>query len=77
MARRPQFEIVYGPLVRDHLATIERKYYGIISESIAAQLTHTPLAETRNRKPLPREVDFGAKWELRFGRTIALEPSTL
>jgi hypothetical protein len=39
----------------------------MIRETIEEQLTHEPLTETRNRKPLLREIDFEADWELRFG----------
>jgi mRNA-degrading endonuclease RelE of RelBE toxin-antitoxin system len=65
-ARRP-FEIVYDPRVKEHLASVERKYHGLIRRTIDEQLTCEPETETRNRKPLLREVVFDADWELRFG----------
>ena len=34
---------------------------------IALHLAHAPDHETRDRKPLLREVEFDATWELRFG----------
>jgi hypothetical protein len=70
MARRRAFSIIYDPAVRNHLATIETKYYPLIRDAIAQQLTFHPDTETRNRKPLARTVEFNefeADWELRFG----------
>ncbi len=61
------FEIVYDPQVKDHLKSIERKYRPLIRRTIEEQLTYEPLTETWNRKPLLREVELDADWELRFG----------
>ncbi len=36
-------------------------------QTIEEQLGYTPDTETRNRKPLLREVEFEADWQLRFG----------
>lgn len=60
------FEIIYAPLTKRHLKTIEPKYYPLIQESIEEQLQDEPDVETRNRKPLKRPI-FGATWEIRFG----------
>ena len=61
------FELVYAPVVRQHLKVIDRKYYPLIRETIEAQLQFDPDIETRNRKPLKRPAFFEAKWEIRFG----------
>jgi len=39
----------------------------MIRQTIEQQLNYEPDTETRNRKPLVRESDFEAEWELRFG----------
>ena len=67
MTRRPRFELVYAPQVREHLKAIERQYHGLIREVIEDRLLFEPEVETRNRKPLKRVVAFGAEWEIRFG----------
>ena len=67
MARRPKFTIHYAPAVYDHVDWIERKYHRLIAETIKEQLSHTPEAETKNRKPFEDPSSFGATWELRFG----------
>jgi mRNA-degrading endonuclease RelE of RelBE toxin-antitoxin system len=66
MVSRP-FQIIYDPEVKDHLRSIERKYYSLIYNKIEEQLRHQPDFETRNRKPLVAPPVFGADWELRFG----------
>ena len=60
------FDLIYAPLVKRHLKTIESKYYSLIRETIQAQLQTEPEIETGNRKPLKRPM-FGATWEIRFG----------
>lgn len=67
MARRPRFSIVYDPETKRHLAVIEKKHYSVIRKAIEEQLAFNPDVETRNRKPLERDVEFDASWELRFG----------
>lgn len=67
MARRHRFAIVFDEAVIEHLAAIERKYHSLIRREIESRLSFEPDAETRNRKPLLREVEFEAEWELRFG----------
>jgi mRNA-degrading endonuclease RelE of RelBE toxin-antitoxin system len=62
-----RFEVIYDPEVRDHLRAIERKYHGLIRESIEEQLFHVPDVETRNRKPLTRPSVWEDVWELRLG----------
>jgi len=46
---------------------IEVKYHRLVAATIEEQLSHTPVRETRNRKPLEDPASFGATWELRFG----------
>jgi mRNA-degrading endonuclease RelE of RelBE toxin-antitoxin system len=60
------FELIYAPLVKRHLKSIESKYYSLMRETIKEQLQAEPEVETRNRKPLKRPV-LGATWESRFG----------
>ncbi len=61
------FELIYAPIVMQHLKAIEPKYHPVIRQALEEQLRYEPDAETRNRKPLKRPVVFGARWELRFG----------
>ena len=61
------FEILYAPLVRQHLNAIEHKYYSLIRNAIEEHLSHEPDRNTRNKKPLKRLPQIGAQWELRCG----------
>ncbi len=61
------FEIAFSEEVYEHLKAIERKYYGLIRESLQQLLSQTPNIETRNRKVLQQPAPFRATWELRFG----------
>jgi mRNA-degrading endonuclease RelE of RelBE toxin-antitoxin system len=61
------FEIAFSEDVYEHIKAIERKYYGLIRESLQEQLSLTPNTETRNRKVLQQPAPFHAVWELRFG----------
>ena len=67
MAGSKRFEIIYPPIIKKHLKTIEPKFYSLIRESLETWLQYQPDVETKNRKPLKRPVVFGAKWETRFG----------
>ena len=67
MPTKQRFKIVYDANVFKQLASIERRYYGLIERTITQQLRHEPDLETRNRKPLLRPSVFGEAWELRFG----------
>jgi mRNA-degrading endonuclease RelE of RelBE toxin-antitoxin system len=67
MRLREPFKLIYAPLVKDHLKVIESKYYSLIRSTIEKQLRFEPDAETRNRKPLKRPIEFEAEWEIRFG----------
>lgn len=66
MAER-KYVLVYAPITKLHLKTIERKYYSLIRTSIEDELQVEPDVKTINRKPLKRPVTFEAEWELRFG----------
>jgi hypothetical protein len=67
MAKRQPFDLIYDPEVADHLAAIEAKHHSLIRRTIEEQLLFEPETETRNRKPLQRPIDMGARWELRLG----------
>jgi hypothetical protein len=62
-----RFRLVYDTEFVPQMRFIERKYHSLIRSTIEEQLVFEPDVETRNRKPLTRETDFGARWELRFG----------
>jgi len=67
MAEERKYRLIYAPMTKLHLKTIQRKYYSLIRTSIERELQVEPDVETRNRKPLKRPVTFEAEWELRFG----------
>ena len=67
MSPLKRFEIIYSPIIKQHLKSIESKHYSLIRESLEEQLQFHPDVETRNRKPLKHPVVFEAKWEIRFG----------
>src|SRR4030043_593682 len=67
MTPKQRFVLVYAPITKLHLKTIERKYYSLVRATIENKLQFEPDVETRNRKPLKRPVTFEAEWELRFG----------
>src|SRR5438132_5831297 len=67
MAKQPIFALSFAPEATEHLDLIDSKYHGLLRRAINEQLTHTPTAETRNRKPLDQPAPFGASWELRCG----------
>lgn len=67
MAKRAKFAITFAPQVVEHLDAIDTKHHQLLQRAISEQLTHTPLGQTRNRKPLDQPAPFGASWELRCG----------
>jgi|SRR5579884_795096 len=67
MARQPKSTLIFAPQAIEHLDRIASKYHGLLRRAIHEQLTHAPLEETRNRKPLDPPAPFGASWELRSG----------
>ena len=67
MSPQPPYRIIYAPITREHLRFIDRKYYSLIQNTIAERLSHDPMEENRNRKPLKQPVFEEATWEIRFG----------
>jgi mRNA-degrading endonuclease RelE of RelBE toxin-antitoxin system len=67
MAPKRRFDLIYAPIVREHLRAIECKYHPLIRRTIEEQLQFEPDVETKNRKPLKRSIVFEAEWEIRFG----------
>jgi hypothetical protein len=61
MKPRQRFLLIYAPMVKLHLKTIERKYHSLIRTTIENELQFEPDVETRNRKPLKRPVTFEAE----------------
>jgi len=61
------YTIIYAPIVKEHLRSIDRKHYTLIRTIIQERLAYEPNEENRNRKPLKRTVFESATWELRFG----------
>jgi hypothetical protein len=62
-----RFRLVYDPEFVPQMRFIDRKYHSLIRTMIEQQLVFEPDVETGNRKPLTRETEFGARWELRLG----------
>jgi hypothetical protein len=58
--------LVFARNFQVSLSFIDHKHHAAIREGILEQLTHEPLVQTRNRKPLDPAI-FGATWELRCG----------
>lgn len=67
MAKKLKFTIAFAPQVVGHLDVVDTKYHQLLQRAISEQLTHSPLSQTRNRKPLDQPAPFGASWELRCG----------
>ena len=67
MTPKRLFEIIYPPIIKQHLKAIEPKYWALIRNNLEEQLRFEPDSETKNRKPLKRPVVYSASWELRFG----------
>jgi mRNA-degrading endonuclease RelE of RelBE toxin-antitoxin system len=67
MVKQRKWTLSFAPEAIEHLDRIDFKYHGLLRRTINEQLTYTPIAETRNRKPLDQPAPFGASWELRCG----------
>lgn len=67
MATRSTFDIIFDDAVEVHFDLIERKEHPMILDEIELQLTHQPVVQTRNRKPMRVPNTLGATWELRCG----------
>jgi mRNA-degrading endonuclease RelE of RelBE toxin-antitoxin system len=59
--------LIYAPVVKEHLKTIEAKYDSLIRRTIERKLRFEPDVETKNRKPLKHPAAFETAWEIRFG----------
>ena len=66
MARKSPFALIYALQVIGHLHPIESRFHSLIRKTIEQRLRFEPDVESRNRKPLKRQL-FEADWELRFG----------
>ena len=59
------YRIEYARATEDHLRALTAHQRAIVVDAIRRQLTHQPVVETRNRKPMrPNPL---APWELRIG----------
>lgn len=59
------FRIDISRKALEHLSGLESRHQATILDAIEDELTHEPMVETRNRKPLrPNPL---AAWELRIG----------
>lgn len=61
------FTILYSPLTKSHLRGIDKKFHAQIRDAIETLLEFEPEIENRNRKPLRKDVNIEATWEIRFG----------
>jgi mRNA-degrading endonuclease RelE of RelBE toxin-antitoxin system len=67
MAKKP-YAIFFTAAAEEHLSFIERKHRPAILDAIRERLSHDPVVENRNRKPLLRASRLGDRvWELRVG----------
>jgi mRNA-degrading endonuclease RelE of RelBE toxin-antitoxin system len=62
-----RFRLVYDAEFVQQIRSIERKHHSLIRTTIEQQLVYEPDIETRNRKILTKETNFGARWEIRLG----------
>jgi mRNA-degrading endonuclease RelE of RelBE toxin-antitoxin system len=59
------YSIEFADSVKEQIKSLTARQRNAVFDSIEKRLTHEPLVETRNRKPLrPNPV---APWELRIG----------
>ena len=56
MSPQLPYTITYAPIIKEHLRSIDRKYYTLIRTTIQERLSYEPNEENRNRKPLGRKV---------------------
>ena len=63
------FLIRYGETAQEAVAAMAARERSIVLAGVREQLSHEPLRETKNRKPMkpsPRIVALGVTWELRI-----------
>jgi len=59
------YKIKYSPDAVEHLKELTARQQKIVLDNVEEQLSHQPMLETRNRKPMrPNPI---APWELRIG----------
>ena len=75
MATR-RFNIIYSDDIKKHLKAIPKKYWKLVKDSIAQQLSHEPNVETRNRKPLTKPPVDMTDGKSVSGQTTVSECST-
>jgi mRNA-degrading endonuclease RelE of RelBE toxin-antitoxin system len=66
MSPQTPYSIIYAPVTREHLRSIDKKHYSLIRDIIKERLSYEPTEENLNRKPLKRPAFEEATWELRF-----------
>jgi mRNA-degrading endonuclease RelE of RelBE toxin-antitoxin system len=59
------FHIDISPDAQSHLESLRKRDQAILLTAIERQLRHTPIAVTRNRKPMKSNII--STWELRVG----------
>jgi mRNA-degrading endonuclease RelE of RelBE toxin-antitoxin system len=67
MGRSSRFTLIFAPEAVEHLDQIDRKHHSLLEKMINEQLVHSPVKQTRNRKPLDQPAPSGATWELLCG----------
>jgi hypothetical protein len=67
MTGKQKYALIYALITKVHLGAIDRKFYALVRTTIERFLQYDPDVESRNKKPLKRQVAFEAEWELRFG----------
>ena len=63
------YRIQHSPSAEEHLRGLTARQRSIVIDTIDRQLTHQPVVETNNRKPM-RQNPLAA-WELRIGNLRA------
>jgi mRNA-degrading endonuclease RelE of RelBE toxin-antitoxin system len=59
------YQIRISPEALEHLDALTARQAAIVYDGLESQLTHEPLVETKNRKPM--RANPLAAWELRIG----------
>ena len=67
--RAKAFRLIYDTEFIPQLSFIERKYHSVIKAAIEESLRYEPDKQDRKRKPLSRPAEWGARWELRCGKS--------
>ncbi len=67
MPERGRYELIYAPVIREHLRAIRRNYHALIKAEIEASLQFEPDRAAANRKQLSQKSPMDVEWELRCG----------